>query len=290
LNIFTSSLFGNALLAGSVVAVVAGIVGYFVVIRAQVFAGEALKDIGFAGATGAAVIGMQAIFGMLALSLAAALAIGFLSHRVRGRDIEVGMVLSFALGIGVLFLSLYAHSSGTHASSGVTILFGSILSITRSDIFVAVVGGLASCIAVGFLFRPLLFASVDPVVAEARGVPVRALSLIFMIIIAVTVASSVLVLGVLLVAALLIAPPAAAVNVTRNPASAVLISVVIALVSTWIGLFFSFRPGVGNLPVGFTISATTALAYFLSFLIRRRSLARRIPTTGRHLDREVNPS
>ena len=269
MTIFTSSLFGNALLAGSVVAIVAAVVGYFVVIRAQVFAGEALKDIGFAGATGAALIGFESIFGMLALTLVAALAVGMLSRRIRGRDIEVGMVLSFALGIGVLFLSVWAHSSASHASSGMTILFGSILSIGKVDIFVAVGGALVACIAVAVLFRPLLFSSVDPVVAEARGVPVRMLSLLFMIILAVTVASSVLVVGVLLVSALLIAPAAAAVNLTRSPGRAIGVSIAIALGSTWTGLILAFAPGAGHLPVGFTVSAIAAVVYLVSFALRR---------------------
>src|SRR6516164_11302206 len=125
----------NAFLAGTLIAIMAATIGYFVVLRAQAFAGEALADIGFAGATGAAILGIGSLLGMLGLSLLAALGIGVLGERVRGRDIEIGMVLSFALGLGVLFLSIYIQN-GANANAGVGILFGSILSVSRSDVFV----------------------------------------------------------------------------------------------------------------------------------------------------------
>ncbi|TME03484.1 MAG: metal ABC transporter permease, partial [Chloroflexi bacterium] len=115
----------NAFMAGTIVAIVTSVMGYFVVLRAQAFAGEALADIGFAGATGAAVLGISSLLGMVFLTLLAALGMGALGERIRGRDVEIGMVLSFALGLGVLFLSIYAQF-GTNASEGVGILFGSI--------------------------------------------------------------------------------------------------------------------------------------------------------------------
>src|ERR1700687_4594480 len=127
----------NAFLAGTLIAIMAATIGYFVVLRAQAFAGEALADIGFAGATGAAILGIGALLGMLGLSLLAALGIGALGERVRGRDIEIGMVLSFALGLGVLFLNLYT-GQGTQT---VNILFGSISSVTRNDVFIMLACG-----------------------------------------------------------------------------------------------------------------------------------------------------
>src|SRR5690349_11474520 len=131
----------NAFLAGAIVAVVAAVVGYFVVLRAEAFAGESLADIGFTGAGGAALLGASALLGMLGFTLLAALGMGALGKRVRGRDVEIGMVLSFAMGLGVLFLSLYTHSGG-RANTGVGILFGSILSVSRTDIYVSAVCGL----------------------------------------------------------------------------------------------------------------------------------------------------
>src|SRR5437870_8225172 len=142
----------NAFLAGSLIAIMAAIIGYFVVLRAQAFAGEALADIGFAGATGAAILGISSLLGMLGLTLLAALGIGALGERVRGRDIEIGMVLSFALGLGVLFLSLYTQNSALHATSGMGILFGSILSINRQDVWISLVCSCVILLALAMLF------------------------------------------------------------------------------------------------------------------------------------------
>lgn len=288
MNLFASEIFRNALLAGTVVALITALAGYFLVLRAQAFAGEALKDIGFAGATGAVLIGLNSIFGMLGFSLLAAIALGFLTDRMRGRDIETGMVLSFALGLGVLFLSVWSHSSAAHASSGMTILFGSVLGIERSDLLVAVGSSLLAAAMLATVFRPLLFASVDPTLAEARGVPVRGLSMVFMIVLAITVASSILIVGVLLVGALLIAPAAAALNLARSPAQAVVVAMVIGLAATWTGLALAFSPVLGYLPVGFTISTLASLIYFISWLIRRRGEAR-VRIVPIHPSREVAP-
>src|SRR3989442_2732076 len=150
----------NAFLAGSLIAIMAATTGYFVILRAQAFAGEALADIGFAGATGAAVLGISSLLGMVFLTLLAALGMGALGERIRGRDVEIGMVLSFALGLGVLFLSIYAQF-GTNASEGVGILFGSILSVTRSDVLITLFCGIGTLLVLGFLFCLFLFASVD---------------------------------------------------------------------------------------------------------------------------------
>lgn len=271
MNIFSSALFHNAFIASTIVAVVVAPVGYFLVLRSHAFAGEALKDVGFAGAAGAALLGFGSIIGMLALSLLAAIGLGLLSERLRGRDIEVGMVLSFALGLGVLFLSVWAHSSAAHASSGMTILFGSVLSISRADLYVALASGAVVLAAIAVLFRPLLFASVDPTVAAARGVPLRLLSLIFMLVLAVTVSSSILIVGVLLVGSLLIAPAGAAVNVARSPGGALLLTLAISVGATWAGLALAFAPIGHNLPIGFTISAFAALAYLATAIARTRS-------------------
>jgi len=286
MHLLGSEIFQNAFLAGTVVALVAAPVGYFLVLRSHAFAGEALKDVGFAGATGAVLLGASSIFGMIVVSLLAALGLGVLSKRIRGRDVEVGMVLSFALGLGVLFLSIWTHSSAAHASAGVNILFGSMLSIGRSDLLVALGGSVVIVAALAVIFRPLLFASIDPAVAEARGVPTRLLSMAFMLILGLTTASTVLVVGVLLVAALLVAPAAAAVNLTRSPKAAILTATLISLGATWAGLALAFAPLGRHLPVGFTISALTAVAYLVSAALRRagRRERRDLPP---HPSREV---
>jgi zinc/manganese transport system permease protein len=268
LELFQQEFVRNAFMAGTIVAVVTAVMGYFVILRAQAFAGEALADIGFAGATGAAVLGISSLLGMFFLALLAALGMGALGSRIRGRDVEIGMVLSFALGLGVLFLSIYAQF-GTNASTGVGILFGSILSVTRGDVLITLACGIATLLVIAFLFRPLLFSSVDPEVAQARGVPVRLLSMLFLVLLGITTAETVLVVGVLLVLALLIAPAATAIHLTRRPLTSVSLAVVLGLIFTWGGLMLAFAGTGRNLPASFYITTLAALFYFISIPLGR---------------------
>ena len=250
----------HAFEAGTVVAILGGIVGYFVVLRAQAFAAHALSHVGFAGATLAALLGVSGLLGMSGFTVAAALGMGALGKRVRGRDVEIGMILSFALGLGVLFLRLYTNS----ASETVSVLFGSILSVTHGDIIYTVIFGVGSLIMLGVIFRPLLFSSIDPEVAEARGVPIKALSVIFMFLLAITVAEAIQVVGVLLVFALIVAPAAAAQHLTRKPFSAIAISVALGVAFTWAGLFLALATSA---PVSFYIATLAALTYFAAIKI-----------------------
>jgi len=267
----------NAFLAGTIVAIVTAVMGYFVVLRAQAFAGEALSDIGFAGATGAAVLGFSSLLGMFFLTVLAGIGMGALGERIRGRDVEIGMVLSFALGLGVLFLTIYSQF-GSNATEGVGVLFGSILSVTRSDVLITLSCGIATLLLLAFLFRPLLFATIDPEVALARGVPVRLLSIVFLMLLGITTAETVLVVGVLLVLALLIAPAASAMHVTHRPLASISLSVVLGLIITWGGLILAFVGTGRQLPVGFYITALAALSYFVSLGVKR------IHTPRRHRD------
>ncbi len=264
----------NAFLAGTIVAIVTAVMGYFVVLRAQAFAGEALSDIGFAGATGAAVLGFSSLLGMFFLTVLAGIGMGALGDRIRGRDVEIGMVLSFALGLGVLFLTIYSQF-GSNATEGVGVLFGSILSVTRSDVLITLGSGIATLLLLAFLFRPLLFATIDPEVALARGVPVRLLSIVFLMLLGITTAETVLVVGVLLVLALLIAPAASAVNVTHRPFASISLSVVLGLIIMWGGLILAFVGTGRQLPVGFYITALAALSYFVSLGVKRVRTPRR---------------
>jgi zinc/manganese transport system permease protein len=268
ITLFQHEFVQNAFLVVPIVAVVTAIMGYFVVLRAQSFAGEALADIGFAGATGAAVFGISSLVGMFIMTLLAALGIGALGERIRGRDIEIGMVLSFALGLGVLFLSIYSQN-GSNATVGVSILFGSILSVTHTDLLISLITGLVTLLILALIFRPLLFASIDPVVAQARGIPVRLLSITFLLLLAFATAEAVLVIGVLLVFSLLIAPAATAERLTRRPLTAILLSVILALSFSWGGLILAFVGTGSHLPVSFYISALAAISYFLSLLASR---------------------
>ncbi len=269
-ELLTSQIIAHAFIGGAIVAVVAGCVGYFLVLRAQAFAAEAFTDIGFAGATGAALLGVESLAGMIILSLLAAAGLGILGNRVRGRDVEIGMVLCFALGLGVLFLSIYSRTSALHSLSGINILFGSMLTINSKDILLAFASCATAVGALSIVHRPLLFASVDPAGAEARGVPMRALSAAFLAILALTTAACVLLVGILLTASLLIAPAAAAVNLTNRPARAVALSVATAVGVTWLGLVLTFAGTIRHLPAGFYISALAALTYGASLVLRKR--------------------
>ena len=268
-ELFSSEIMMHAFIGGAIVAVVAGSVGYFLVLRAQAFAAEAFTDIGFAGATGAALLRVESLAGMIVFSLLAAAGLGILGNRVKGRDVEIGMVLSFALGLGVLFLSIYSRTSASHAMSGMNILFGSILTINSRDILPALASCAAAVAALGVVHRPLLFASVDPAGAEARGLPMRALSTAFLAIVALTTAACVLLVGVLLTASLLIAPAATAVNLTNRPAHSIGLSVATAVGVTWLGLVLTIVGTGRHLPAGFYISALAALTYGASLVFRK---------------------
>jgi zinc/manganese transport system permease protein len=275
LEIFKNDFVQNAFLAGTIVAIVAAYMGYFVVLRAQTFAGEALTDIGFAGATGAVVFGASSLIGMIIFSLLSALGIGALGERLKGRDVEIGMVLSFATGLGVLFLTLYTQNGGNNSNTGLGILFGSILSVSRSDILLALLCGFGIIIILTLIFRPLLFASIDPMLAQTRGVPVRTLSIVFLILLSFTVSVSILVVGVLLVIALLIAPAATALRLTHRPRTTILLAIMLSLGITWSGLIMAFTGTINQrLPVGFYISALAGIIFLIAVIINRLGIIR----------------
>src|ERR671935_1404842 len=235
-QIFSYEFMQNAFLAGTIVAILAGVVGYFVVLRRLGFACEALSHGGFAGATGAAVIGQDVFLGLVAFTSISGAFMGWLGDRLRGRDVAIGGTLAFSLALGLLFLSLSTRFSGL----AVNILFGSILSIAVNDVrFISILAALA-LLLVGVMYRPLLFASVDAEIADARGVPVRGLSIAFMVLLAITVSASIQVVGVLLIFALLILPSAAAQQLTAQPSRAILLAVVLAVVYVWAGLVIGF--------------------------------------------------
>jgi zinc/manganese transport system permease protein len=256
MDIFHQDFIRNAFLAGTVVAVLTAIIGYFVVMRAEAFAAHALSHIGFAGATGAALLGISSLFGMLGFTMVAAVVIGALEQRLRGRHVGIGMVLAFSLGLGVLFLKL--HTRG--ATEAVAILFGSILSVDSGQIVWMLVLGSAALLALVLIFRPLTFASIDPETAEARGVPVRFVSLVFMLLLAITVAEVVQVVGILLMFALLIAPPAIAQHLFRRPVTVIVAAALFGIAFTWLGLLLAIWTPY---PVSFYIAGSATLSYLM---------------------------
>jgi zinc/manganese transport system permease protein len=253
----------TALLAGAVVAVVSGAIGVFVVARGASFAVHAISELGFTGAAAALVIGLDPVIGMIGGSLLVGLVLGLLALRGRERDSAIGAVLGFGLGIGVLFLSLYQG----YATQATNLLFGSIVGV--SDAQLRVLAGVAAIVVAGIavLYRPLLFSSVDPEIAAARGVPLRALSVAVFLLLALTTAEAIQVVGVLLVLTLVITPAAAAVLLTGRPALAVLLSVGIALVATEGGILCSLAQ---PWPTSFFISALSFSAYLAARLVVAR--------------------
>jgi zinc/manganese transport system permease protein len=235
-QIFKYEFMQNAFIAGTIVALLAGVVGYFVVLRRVAFASEALGHSGFAGATGAVVVGQDVFLGLLAFTSVAGACMGLLGDKLRGRDVAIGGTLAFSLALGSLFLTISTRFAG----QAVNILFGNILSIASTDVrFIAAFAVVALC-ALGAMCRPLLFASVDAEIADARGVPVRALSVAFMILLAITVSASVQVVGVLLIFALLILPAAAAQHLTAQPSHAIALASVLSVADVWSGLLIGF--------------------------------------------------
>ena len=257
LQLFSHQFIQYAFLAGTLIAIICSIVGYFVVLRAQAFAAESLSCVGFTGATGAAVFGLSSLMGTFIFTILVALGFGLFAKRLKGRDIEVGMVLSFALGLGVLFLKLYT----SNAAEAVGILFGSILSVTTGDLYLSLITGIIALSVLGFIFRPLLFSSIDPEVAEARGVPIQLLGVIFMVLVGITIAEAILVVGVLLVFALLIAPAATAQHISNRPITSIVLSIGLGLSFMWGGMFLGL---LFHVPVSFFIASLAALSYLVA--------------------------
>lgn len=244
----------NAFAAGTLIALVAGIVSYFVVLRRSSFAAHALGHIGFAGAAGAVLLGVSPIFGLLAFTTASGTGIAFLGKRATHRDVEIGAVLAFMLALGVLFISLYSG----YATEAYSILFGEILGISSGELLLTYLATLAVLLAVLLVYRPLLFASLDEEVAEAKGMRVVLLGLVFMLVLAVAVSIAVQVVGVLLIFSLLVIPAAISFRLARRPIDAIVISVVVALTATWVGLFVSWYIPY---PVSFFITAIVFAIY-----------------------------
>ena len=244
----------NALLAGVLVAVVAGLVSRFVVARGMSFAVHALAEVGFTGSVGALLLGLSPVLGLLSGSLVTAVVIGALGLRIRERDAVVGLVMAFGLGLGVLFLSLYSR----YATEAIALLFGAITAVSRTDLMLLVAVAAVTIVGVGAMYRPLTFATVDPVVAEARGVPVRLISILFLMLLAAAVAEAVQVVGVLLILTLLITPGATAERLTARPGLAMAVSVAVALLATVGGILMALVTGA---PVSFYVTTIAFVCY-----------------------------
>jgi len=247
----------NAALAGTIVAVVAGVVGYVLVLRGQTFAGHALAHVGFTGATGALLLGLPPLWGMVGVTVLGGVGMGLLGERAEGRDVAIGMVLSLSLGTGLLFL----HFFTAYATQATALLFGSVLGVDSETIWTLGALGVVSLLGLAVIARPLLFASLQPELAEARGVKLRLVSALFLAVAALATALCVQVVGVLLVFTLLVAPAAAAHRLTSGLGRGVALSAVLAVTQTWAGLALAY---VTDWPVSVWITALGGLAYLLA--------------------------
>ncbi|GBQ28672.1 metal ABC transporter permease [Gluconacetobacter azotocaptans] len=257
---FAFEFMRHAFAATGIVAVLSGLVGYFMVLRGESFAGHALSHVGFAGATGALLLGVPPLWGLLALTVAAGLAMGLGGRgTTQGRDVAIGLVLSCTLGFGLLFL----HFLTTSATRATALLFGNVLGVDGAMLGWLALFGTACLAAMAVLSRPLLFASLQPEAAEARGVPLRAISTAFLAIVAIATAECVQVTGVLLVFALMVGPAATAQRLTASPGRGIVLSVVLAVAEGWGGLALSWWT---DCPTSFWISALSTLAYLLACL------------------------
>jgi zinc/manganese transport system permease protein len=245
----------HALITASIAAVVAAVSGYFLVSRGLTFAGHALPNIGFAGAAGAVLLGVEPVYGLFAFTLGAGVVVGFVGEDLRSRDVSIGVVMTFALGLGLLFLSLYSG----YAQRVYGILFGNVLGISAQAVVLTAAASGAILVVIVFLYRPLLFSTFDPPAAEARAVPVRLLSLLFMAIVAITVSLSIQVMGALLVFTLLVGPPATARRIVKDPVSSILLSIGLGLVYVWVGILLAVASG--RVPVSFFIATVSFLVY-----------------------------
>lgn len=259
-------LVGNSLIAGALLGVVGGLIGFFVMARDLPFAVHGISELSFAGAAGALLIGADVVLGSVAGSIAAALLIGLLGARARERSSVIGVLMPFGLGLGILFLAIHPGRSANRFG----LLTGQVVSVDGPQVVVLLVVSLVVLVALLLIWRPLLFASVDEDVAIARGVPTRALSMVFMVLLALTVSVAVQTVGALLVLALLVTPAAAALRVASGPLAVSLLSMAFATVSVVGGILLALGAAIPISPYVTTIS-------FLIYLVCRVAGGRRSP-------------
>jgi len=251
----------NAFAAAGIAALVSGVVGFFLVMRGQTFAGHALSHIGFAGATGAGLIGLAPIWGLTGFSLAAALVMGLLSERISNRDVAIGVVLSLALGFGLLFL----HYHTAFATQATALLFGNVLAADRGMIATLAAFAVITLLALAAIMRPLIFVSLQPELAEAKGVSLRFVSTVFLVVVALAVSQCAQIVGVLLVFTLMVGPPAAAQRLTSGLCSGLALGAALAVGEAWLGMTLAFYT---DWPVSFCIALLSGAVYFVALALR----------------------
>jgi len=253
----------NALLASTGIALAAGLAGYFLVLRGQVFAADALSHVAFTGGVAALAFGVSELFGLLVATVLAAVLLNSLSVASRAGDVEIGVFFALILGLGVLFISIYVSGHSTsNSTGGVGVLFGSVFGISAGQARTAVFVSVGAVLSLLVIARPLLFASVDSAAAAAQGIRVGVLGGAFLLVVAVVASEAVQVTGALLILGLMATPAAVARNLTTRPYAGMALSAGIALVATWSGLTLSYL--VPTLPPSFAMMAVLFGLYLCS--------------------------
>ena len=284
-DLLTHPFMRHALLAGIPVAALSGLVGYFMVLRSQVFTGDALSHVAFSGALGALAIGIDPRWGLFGATIAVGIALGLLGNRGRADDVVIGTVFAWVLGLGVLALSVYASTAHAAQSgaAGVSVLFGSILGLSLGQAVTAAVLSIGLVGLVVVIGRPLLFATLDSAVAAARGVRVRPLDVGFLALVGATAALATQAVGALLLLGLLSAPAGAARRLTARPYVALWLSSGLAATSMLVGLVVAYV--VPAVPPSFAVVATAATAYALAVLATVRPQRRTRSLAGSYIGR-----
>ena len=257
-----SGLMLNTWIAASLVAVIAGITGYFAVLRGSTFAAHAIPHGAFAGAAGASLLGINVIWGLAVFAVGGALGIGALGDRKARHDVVTALTLVVMLGLGALFVSV----SSQYAEETYALLFGEVFGVSRGELLPIGGLGIAAAVAIGVAFRPLMLTSALPEVAAARGVSTRRVELYFLIVMALATSMTVPVVGALLMFSLMIGPAAAARSVTARPGVAMALSVAIALATVWLSIALSYQT---NWPLGFFVGVIGAGFYLVGLAARR---------------------
>ncbi len=255
-----------AFIAGAAIAAAAGLTGYFVVLRAEVFTGDALSHVAFTGALAALAAGVNLMIGLYGGCVLVALVMAALGFRGRADDTVIGSVFAWVLGLGALFLSLYTSSaSGSNGTSGVSVLFGTIFGLSSGQAITDTAVTLGVCVLMTVIARPLLFASIDAAVARVRGIRVRALDALFLALVGVTAAAATQAVGALLLLGLLAAPAGAAQRLTSRPFRGFWLSAGLAIGSVWAGLLIAYA--APSIPPSFGILAVATACYLTAIAV-----------------------
>ncbi len=268
---FASPNVQTALLASAIVAALSGAIGYFVVLRGLAFAGHAVTDVGLTGGAGALLAGFPPLAGLIAFSIGASVAIGALDDRARERDLATGLVLAFALGIGALFLHLQTQAANAQSA----LLFGSVFETDPALLRAVAIIGIFAIVALAAMYRPLLFSSVAPEVARVSGVAVRTLGFAFLAIMAVAVAETAQIVGVLISTALLVGPAATAIALVREPLRGIGCAMLVGIAEVWIAIglayaSFGWTRGTTTWPVSFFVAVLALVTYLAARAYRTR--------------------